>query len=74
MVAPWCRPRAKQNKAAKEPVQTIPEASPAPLPASEPQSWSSADKKSVLIDAAKARGLKWKGLTKAQILELLRSK
>jgi hypothetical protein len=69
MVAPWIKMPTKRKKKAA-PVQPPPPAADITL---SPVAWSPDDKKAVLIEAATQRGLETTGLTKAQIIELLRS-
>tara|TARA_Y100000310_G_scaffold12163_1_gene12602 strand:- start:531 stop:743 length:213 start_codon:yes stop_codon:yes gene_type:complete len=69
MVAPWIKMPTKRKKKAT-PVQPPPTAGDITPP---PVAWSPDDKKAVLIEAATQRGLETTGLTKAQIIELLRS-
>ncbi len=68
MVAPWIKMPTKRKKKAT-PVQppTSVDITPPPV------AWSPDDKKATLIEVATQRGLETTGLTKTQIIELLRS-
>jgi hypothetical protein len=71
MVAPWIKMPTKRKKKAA-PVQAPPEVV-CGTDVPPPVDWSPDNKKAELVQAAAQRGLETAGLTKAQIIELLRS-
>ena len=83
MVAPWIKMPAKTRKKSIVELAELEEKARLAIEQARtavvcgttppPVAWSPVDKKAVLVEAATQRGLEITGLTKAQIIELLRS-